>query len=122
MKIAVTAKNKGLDSEIDPRFGRCPYFVIVDSETMEHEDMDNESASASGGTGPQAASAISRAGVNVLITGNVGPNAFSALKAAEITVITGSTGSVREMVEKYKSGSFETTNAPTAQSHNGMGK
>ena len=122
MKIAVTAKNKGLDAEVDPRFGRCPYFVIVDIETMNHEDMDNASASASGGAGPQAASAISKAGVNVLITGNIGPNAFSALEAAKITVITGSSGTVRTMIDKYKAGSFETTNAPTAESHNGMGK
>ena len=30
MKIAVGSNGNNLDSLIDPRFGRCAYFLIVD--------------------------------------------------------------------------------------------
>ena len=35
MKIAISSTGKDLDCQIDPRFGRCQYFIIVDPETME---------------------------------------------------------------------------------------
>lgn len=120
MKIAITAKGEDLEAEVDPRFGRCQYFVIADSETMEFEAMENPSAMAMGGAGPQAAQAISKMDVGVVITGNVGPNAFQALEAAGIKIITGSSGIVREMVEKYNRGDFSETNAPSVGSHAGM--
>ena len=120
MKIAVTSKGDDLESEVDTRFGRCQYFVIVDSETMEFEVLENESAMAAGGAGPQAAQAISQKGVGAVITGNVGPNAFQALEAAGIQMFIGSTGTVKEMLEKYKSGGFEGTKAPSVGSHAGM--
>lgn len=120
MKIAITAKGKELDSDIDTRFGRCEYFVIVDTETMEFEAIMNESAMASGGAGPQAAQTISKIGAKVLITGNVGPNAHQTLEAAGIEIITGSNGKVGDMAEKYKNGELSSTNAPTVGRHAGM--
>ena len=120
MKIAITAKGNDLEAEVDPRFGRCQYFVIADSETMEFEALENPSAMAAGGAGPQAAQAISKMNVNVVITGNVGPNAFQALEAAGIKIITGSSGTVKDMVEKYNRGDFSETNAPSVGSHAGM--
>ena len=120
MKIAITAKGEDLEAEVDPRFGRCQYFVIADSETMEFEALENPSAMAAGGAGPQAAQAISKMNVNVVITGNVGPNAFQALEAAGIKIITGSSGTVKDMVEKYNRGDFSETNAPSVGSHAGM--
>ena len=49
VKICVTSTGPSLDAPVDPRFGRCQYFVIVDSETMEYEAMQNPSMGASGG-------------------------------------------------------------------------
>ena len=120
MKIAITAKGKELSSDIDTRFGRCEYFVIVDTATMEFEGIVNESAMASGGAGPQAAQTISKTGAKVLITGNVGPNAHQSLEAAGIEIITGSNGKVGDMVDKYKKGELSSTTAPTVGSHAGM--
>jgi len=120
MKIAVTSKGKEINSETDPRFGRCRYFLIVDPETMEFQPVENGSSMAMGGAGPQASQTISRSGASVLITGNVGPNAFQALKASGIKVIIGATGTVREMVEKYGRGELEEINDPSVESHSGM--
>ena len=121
MKICVTATADGLDAQIDPRFGRCPYFVIVDSETMEFEAIPNIASGSVSGAGIQAAQTVASKGVKVLITGNVGPNAFQALSAGGIKVVTGAFGNVREVVEKYKSGELKETSSPTVRGHFGMG-
>ena len=51
MKIAISSTGKNLDSQIDPRFGRCQCFIFIDPETMEFEAFDNEGVMASGGRG-----------------------------------------------------------------------
>ena len=101
MKIAVTAKGGSLNAQMDERFGRCEYFVIVDSDTMRFNAVFNPSAAASGGAGPSAAREIAKHGAEVLITGNVGINAQQALDAAGIKVVTMAGGMVKEVVEKY---------------------
>ena len=121
MKICVTATANSLDAQIDPRFGRCSYFILVDSETMQFEAVPNMAAGASGGAGIQAAQAIASKGVKLLITGNVGPKAFQALAAAGIEIATGAFGSVRESIEKYQRGELSKAGAPTVGGHFGMG-
>jgi len=120
MKIAITSSGDNLDSQMDPRFGRCQYFMIVDPDTMDFEAMPNESAMASGGAGIQAAQTIVNVGINGVITGNVGPNAFDVLSAAGIETMTGASGTVRHALELYKSGSLQSTAGATVGSHAGM--
>ncbi|MFP3985610.1 MAG: NifB/NifX family molybdenum-iron cluster-binding protein [Candidatus Bathyarchaeia archaeon] len=121
MKIAVSAAGNVLDAQVDPRFGRCSYFIIADSETMNFEVVSNMAAGAMGGAGIQAAQTIAGKGVKALITGNVGPNAFQTLSAAGIEVVVGASGTVREAIEKYKKGELSKTGAPTVRGHHGMG-
>jgi predicted Fe-Mo cluster-binding NifX family protein len=121
MKISVSATSNSLDAPIDARFGRCPYFVIVDSETMIFEAVPNINSSATGGAGIQAAQTIASKGAEVLITGNVGPNAYRALSAAGVKIVTGASGTVREAVGKYKRGELRETDSPTVGGHFGMG-
>jgi len=120
MKIAITSSGDNLDSQMDPRFGRCQYFLIVDPDTMDFEAMLNESAMASGGAGIQAAQTIVNVGINAVITGNVGPNAFEVLSAAGIETMTGASGTVRHALELYKSGSLQSAAGATVGSHAGM--
>ena len=122
MKICVTSVSGNLDAQVDPRFGRCPYFTIVNSETMEFNAISNDSTNAAHGAGIQAAQTVANIGVKVVITGNVGPNAFNVLSATGIKIVTGASGSVKEAVEKYKSGQLQETGNPTVSGHFGMGK
>jgi len=122
MKICVSASSDSLDATVDSRFGRCPYFVIVDSETMEFSAISNDSTNAAHGAGIQAAQTVVNMGAKVVITGNVGPNAFNVLSATGIKIVTGASGSVKEAVEKYKSGQLKETGNPTVGGHFGMGK
>ena len=120
MKIAVTSKSNNLESEIDPRFGRCSYFLIVDTDTMNFEYLSNESAMASGGAGIQAAQNVAKTGAEVVVTGNMGPNAFQTLSAAGIRVFTGANGTVKDAIEKYKKGELKKTESASVGSHFGM--
>ena len=120
MKICVSASLDSLDSAVDSRFGRCLYFVIVDSETMEYSAIPNDSTNASHGAGIQTAQTVANMGVKVVITGNVGPNAFNVLHATGIKIVTGVSGSIREAVEKYKRGQLREVSNPTVDGHFGM--
>ena len=122
MKIAVTASGTSLDAAVDPRFGRCPYFVIVETETMQFEAVPNVSQSEPRGAGIQSAQIIAEKGAKAVITGHVGPNAYQALSASGIRVITGAMQTVREVVMKYQKGELKETGSPTVHGHFGMGR
>jgi predicted Fe-Mo cluster-binding NifX family protein len=117
MKIAVSATAPHLDAALDPRLGRCQYFLIIDTESMEFEAIENPAIMAPGGAGIQAAQLIAEKGAEAVITGNCGPNAFQVLSSAGIPVLVGASGSVREAIESYKRGELQ----PTPQASTGPG-
>jgi len=122
MKIAVSASSPGLDGQVDPRFGRCPYFLIIDPESMDFEAVENPYVSASGGAGIQAAQLVAGKGVEAVLTGSCGPNAFQTLNAAGVKVVVGVSGTVRETTRDYASGAgFKEADGPNVPSHHGMG-
>jgi predicted Fe-Mo cluster-binding NifX family protein len=121
MKIAVSATAPALDAEVDPRFGRCQYFIIVDPQTMEFEALDNSNAMAAGGAGISTAQMIASKGVEVVLTGNCGPNAYQTLSAAGIQIVTGVSGTIRDAIEAYKAGKLQPNAQPSVGSHYGMG-
>jgi len=121
MKVAVSSSGRGLESAVDPRFGRCPYFIVVETETMAFEAVANASVGAAHGAGIQAAQLVASMGVSVVITGNMGPNAFNALQAAGVRAMTGAAGTVREAVERFKRGELRESSRPTVGGHFGLG-
>ena len=121
MKIAVSATGTTLDAMVDPRFGRCQYFIHVDPETLQFEAVDNSNAMA-GGAGISTAQAIAAKGVEAVLTGNCGPNAYQVLSTAGIKVITGVAGKVKDAIQDYKSGKYQTSTQPNVAGHFGMGR
>lgn len=103
MKIAVSAMGGSLDSLVSEKFGRAPYFLIVDTDTMKFTPLLNGAESMSGGAGPEAVRQVSAQGVSAVLTGQLGPNATTALEAAKITAVTGLSGTktVKQAVEEY---------------------
>jgi len=121
MKIAVSSSGKDLDSQMDPRFGRCAYFVIVETDDMSFEAFDNENIALGGGAGIQSAQFVASRGAGVVITGNCGPNAVQTLSAAHVEVFVGQSGTVREAIERYTRGDIKSTSTPNVADHYGMG-
>ncbi len=122
MKVAVTAVGPTLGAALDPRFGRCSCFIFVETDDMSFEAIDNVNVSLGGGAGIQSAQLVAEKGAKVVLTGNCGPNAYQTLTAAGIDVVVGLSGTVSEVVTRFKSGQLQATRAPNAPSHSGMGK
>jgi len=120
MNICVTSQGDNLDAPVDPRFGRCQYFIIVDTETLQYKAISNPNIDARGGAGIQSGQVMAERQVKAVVTGNVGPNAFQTLNAAGISVITGASGSVKEAINKFKQGDLTVAAGPSTASHAGM--
>jgi len=122
MKICITSEGKTLDSKVDPRFGRCQNFILVNPDTLEFEAIENSNINQAGGAGIQSGQLMASKGIKAVLTGNVGPNAFQTLNAGGIDIYTGVSGSVKEAIEAYKSGKLKKTESPSVSSKFGMGK
>ena len=120
MKIAVTSTGPTLNDNVEARFGRCAYFLIVDTDTMQMDALENPNIALGGGAGIQSAQLMSEKGVTAVLTGNCGPNAFNVFGQAGVRVIVGVTGSVRNAVEQFKAGAFSSATGPNVTSHFGV--
>ena len=121
MLVAFCARGEGFDSQLDPRFGRCPFFILADSESGKVvEVISNDNSSASGGSGPQSAQMLAEKKVDAVLAGNVGPNAVTALKAAGIEIYRGGDETVGEAIKNFGLGKYEKIFDATVESHHGM--
>jgi predicted Fe-Mo cluster-binding NifX family protein len=115
MKIAVTSTDNHLKASVDLRFGRCPFYVIFETEDNKiknHEFVENTAIEQMRGAGITAAQLVANKGVNVVITGNIGPRAFDALTSSGIKIVSGVSGNIKEVTEKYLRGELEETRGP----------
>jgi len=113
LKICLTAITNNLDSQLDPTFGRCAYFIIIDSQAMKFKALKNKAAHVSEGAGVLAAQIMVGKEVKHVITGNIGPRAMQALKTAGIEVNIERDITVKDAIEKFRSKTLRKTNTPT---------
>ena len=121
MKIAISSSADHLEAQLDPRFGRCGYFAIVDPDNMDFEAFPNHNATMGGGAGIQSAQFIASKGVQAVITGRCGPNAFRTLQAAGIDLYVAQDGVIRDLVNKFKKGQLRSVTEANAPIHAGTG-
>lgn len=117
MKICITTGGIDLDAPIDSVFGRARYFLLVDSDTLEVEAIENTPSAH--GAGVQAAQTMVDQGVDVVLTGNVGPNAFQGLTAAGVRTYVGAVGTAADALAAHKAGTLQAAGAPTKKGHGG---
>ena len=118
MKIAISSTGNSLDSTVDQRFGRAAGFVVVDTDSMEFNYVENlQNLNSPSGAGIQTAQTIADLKVEAVLTGNCGPKAFSALSAAGIKIYLGASGSVSEAIEQFKKNNLRQAQTPNAESH-----
>lgn len=120
MKVAISAYGQDLDSEINPRFGRCDFLLIVDTDTMAYESFSNESMNLTGGAGVQTASFVISKGIQAVLTGSCGPNAMEVFNSAGVAVYPGQTGTVAQAVNRLKNNELTNETQATAEEKSGM--
>ena len=103
-KICLSATDKGMDSDIDPRFGRAPYFLILDPSAQQIEVVRNPYLEDAQGAGISSAQMLVDKGVRIILTGQVGPKADQVLRAAGVQVISGASGTIREAIQNFARG------------------
>jgi predicted Fe-Mo cluster-binding NifX family protein len=121
MKVAISATGRTLDAAVDPHFGRCSILMLVETDEMSFEVLDNGNSSLGGGAGIQTAQLVAHKGVKAVLTGSCGPNAHQTLSAAGIEVFVGCSGTVSDVVARFKAGQLQRAVAANAASHSGMG-
>jgi predicted Fe-Mo cluster-binding NifX family protein len=118
MKIAITSQGRDLDSQVDPRFGRAAYILIVDTLHDGVEVLDNsENINAFKGAGIQAAAMMSKKGVEVLLTGYCGPNAYKTLQAAGVKVVNDVSGKVKDAVDAFNKEKLKYADGANVEAH-----
>jgi predicted Fe-Mo cluster-binding NifX family protein len=118
MKVAVTAQGNELSSEIDLRFGRAKWLIVVDTDTGGFQVYDNAvNLNAVQGAGIQTGQNVANLGVGAVITGNVGPNAFKTLTAANVRVFLSETQMVQDAVDLFKAGKLKEVNQANVEGH-----
>ena len=118
MRLAITSTGKELDSNLDPRFGRTAYFIVVDPETMAFEVVENsQNLNLPQGAGIQAGKTIADNKVDVLITGHCGPKAFKVLQKAGVKVMTGAGGTVTDAIAQFNIGELEISTESDVEGH-----
>jgi len=109
-----------INAQVEPRFGRCPYFIIIETETMDVQAFDNKNIDLQSGAGIQTASFIASQGVEAILTGNCGPKAMQVLNEAGINVFTGQSGTIMEAVQRYKNNLLTSTITATVPEKQGV--
>jgi predicted Fe-Mo cluster-binding NifX family protein len=120
MRIAITSEGSTLEARVDQRFGRCPFFLIVNTDDLSFEAIENQNALLGGGAGIQSAQMVAGKGITHVLTGACGPNAYQVLAAAGIEVVTGCTGNVRDVIRQFQGGRFTATGGPNVADHYGV--
>lgn len=118
MKIAVTAQGKELSSEIDPRFGRAKWLIVIDTESGDFQAHDNVvNLNAAQGAGIQTGQNIANLDVEAVITCSVGPNAFKTLNAAGVKIFLAEKQAVSEVIETFKAGKLKQVDQANVEGH-----
>jgi len=108
MKVGVSASGRDLNARVDDRFGRCPWFLVVDSGSLEFNAFENGHAQEGMGAGMAAAKDLVDEHVDAVISGQVGPKAYEVLKAMDIDIflVPGSI-TVKDALERFKRGELQ---------------
>ena len=121
MKIAISSTGNNLESELDARFGRCNYFLIIEIEDNRIKDfkaIENNAKAQVGGAGISAGEIVAKQKVDAIITVNLGPRAFSVFEQFGIKIYQGE-GEIKEVIQDFINGKLKELINSNAQQHHG---
>ena len=107
MKLAISATGPGLEQDIDPRFGRAPWFLFYDAYDDSLDWVENPGCNDQQGAGTSTAQFVIDHGAGAVLTGHCGPKAGSTLRAGAVKIHSGVVGTVCDAVEAYRTGRLD---------------
>ena len=124
MKIAISSIGKTLESDVDARFGRCSYFLIVevDKENKKIKNtkvIENTAKAQTGGAGITAGEIVANEKVDAIITTNLGPRAFSIFEQFKIKIYNGK-GKIKKVIQDFINGNLKELSNATGPQHMGF--
>jgi len=107
MKIAISADGADLEAKVGQKFGTSKYLVIIDLDSGDFEAVPNPGTLEQRGAGIQAVVLTISKDVKAVLAGWCSPAVRHQLTANGIEVISGLSGIVGEIVEKYRKGDLQ---------------
>ena len=118
MRVAISAQGESLEALVDSRFGRAAKFLLVDTDTMSLQVIENtQSLNLARGAGIQAAQNVIPHKPDVVLTGNCGPKAFKVLQAAGVKVALGVKGKIRDALQDFVEGKLQPADEANVEGH-----
>lgn len=101
MKIAIPTR----ENMVDNHFGHCEFYTIL-TIGQDKSIQNSETIPSPEGCGCKSniAEVLEKAGVSVMLAGNMGQGAFNVLTAHHIRVIRGCSGNIQNVVTAYLNG------------------
>ena len=118
-RVCVTSTGASAKDAVDPRFGRCAYFMVSDGPGAEFRAVENTARGLGNGAGIQAAQILVNMGIEVVLTGDLGPNAFRVLNATGIRAFRTNGGTVEMAASEFFEGRLVEIEGPTGPGHHG---
>ena len=115
MKICICTTGPDLNSQVSPIFGRCPYFLIVETENKKFKAISNSSSQPGRGAGVAGSQVIVSEGIKAVFCGNFGPNAFSVLEMSGIKIYSVALElTAADVLDKYSKGELNEIKTPSS--------
>lgn len=124
MKIAISSTGNNLESEVDSRFGRCNYFLIIEvdkkkKEIKDFKAIENIAQAQMGGAGITSAQLVGNEKPDAIITVNAGPKAFQVLSQLKIEIYQGE-GKIKKVIQDFLNGKLKKVEGATGPMHQGF--
>jgi len=120
MKVGVPAKGESIDSAVDERFGRCPFFVVVDADSLALDVFKNPAPAEKDAAGILACQMLMEKGADTVVVKNIGHNALVSLTGGGVRVYVGAEGSILDTIEKLKNGELAPAETATVGFQDGL--
>lgn len=119
MRVAISSKGKNRDAQVEPRFDKAAYFLIVDTDDMTFHAIRNNSIEDP--TDADAVRLVIYAGAEVVLTGDCGPDARHTLTTSGVRLFQGISGTAAAAVERLKQGWLAESSDPGVRRRCGAG-
>ena len=119
MKILISATGKDIESNIDAKFGRAPFFLIVGPKIEGVKVIENKARDRSSGVGITSANVVLNEGIDAVITKDIGPEAYKVFKSCRIKIYQAE-GKIKDAIQDFKEGKLSEITKATVQKYNGL--